>query len=232
MLRSRRAPTWSASSSPRRARVERKRCSTRPRPCCASPSSSASARRRRPTSCSSTRATTATGRVTPSCCAATSASARSSTCRGRRTTRRTSTVPARPRGASCSPAGSAPGTSPRRSPPFAVGGRFGALDGAAPGVKDHDLRARAGRSAARMTRLFGDYGGRYVPETLIPALDELEAGWAPRRPTTAFRAELARRCARTTPGRPTPLTRAERFAPGPARLPEARGPDAHRVRTS
>ena len=24
---------------------------------------------------------------------------------------------------------------------------------------------------------FGDYGGRYVPETLIPALDELTAGW-------------------------------------------------------
>ena len=27
------------------------------------------------------------------------------------------------------------------------------------------------------TRTFGDYGGRYVPETLIPALDELEAAW-------------------------------------------------------
>ena len=25
--------------------------------------------------------------------------------------------------------------------------------------------------------LYGDYGGRYVPETLIPALDELERGW-------------------------------------------------------
>ena len=25
--------------------------------------------------------------------------------------------------------------------------------------------------------LYGQYGGRYVPETLIPALDELEAGW-------------------------------------------------------
>jgi len=25
--------------------------------------------------------------------------------------------------------------------------------------------------------LYGTYGGRYVPETLIPALDELEAGW-------------------------------------------------------
>jgi tryptophan synthase beta subunit len=25
--------------------------------------------------------------------------------------------------------------------------------------------------------LYGPYGGRYVPETLVPALDELEAGW-------------------------------------------------------
>ena len=25
---------------------------------------------------------------------------------------------------------------------------------------------------------FGDYGGQYVPETLMPALEELERGWA------------------------------------------------------
>jgi tryptophan synthase beta chain len=28
-----------------------------------------------------------------------------------------------------------------------------------------------------VTTTFGAYGGRYVPETLIPALDELTAGW-------------------------------------------------------
>ena len=28
-----------------------------------------------------------------------------------------------------------------------------------------------------MSADFGPFGGRYVPETLIPALDELEAGW-------------------------------------------------------
>ena len=28
-----------------------------------------------------------------------------------------------------------------------------------------------------MSRTYGAYGGRYVPETLIPALDELERGW-------------------------------------------------------
>ena len=31
------------------------------------------------------------------------------------------------------------------------------------------------------TGLYGTYGGRYVPETLIPALDELEAGWRAAR---------------------------------------------------
>ena len=30
-------------------------------------------------------------------------------------------------------------------------------------------------------RDFGPYGGRFVPETLIPALDELEAGWLEAR---------------------------------------------------
>jgi tryptophan synthase beta chain len=60
--------------------------------------------------------------------------------------------------------------------------------------------------------VYGDYGGRYVPETLIPALDELEAAWASLRDDDAFHAEL--HGLRTNyAGRPTPLTRAERFAP-------------------
>jgi tryptophan synthase beta chain len=60
--------------------------------------------------------------------------------------------------------------------------------------------------------LYGTYGGRYVPETLIPALDELEAGWRAAQDDPAFHAELDE-LARTFGGRPTPLTRAERFAP-------------------
>src|SRR5437762_3440201 len=63
------------------------------------------------------------------------------------------------------------------------------------------------------TRSFGAYGGRYVPETLIPALDELTAGWAAAQQDPTFRAELDRLAA-TYAGRPTPLTLAERFAPG------------------
>jgi tryptophan synthase beta chain len=60
---------------------------------------------------------------------------------------------------------------------------------------------------------YGVYGGRYVPETLVPALDELEAGWREARADTSFGAELDE-LGRTFAGRPTPITRAERFAPG------------------
>jgi tryptophan synthase beta chain len=62
------------------------------------------------------------------------------------------------------------------------------------------------------TGLYGTYGGRYVPETLIPALDELEEGWRDAQADPAFAAELDE-LGRTFAGRPTPLTRAERFAP-------------------
>jgi tryptophan synthase beta chain len=62
------------------------------------------------------------------------------------------------------------------------------------------------------TRTYGAYGGRYVPETLIPALDELETVWSGLRDDDSFRAEL-HHFATTYAGRPTPLTRVERFAP-------------------
>ena len=61
--------------------------------------------------------------------------------------------------------------------------------------------------------LYGPYGGRYVPETLVPALDELEAGWREACAADEFRRELDE-LAREYAGRPTPLTLAERFAPG------------------
>jgi tryptophan synthase beta chain len=61
--------------------------------------------------------------------------------------------------------------------------------------------------------LYGTYGGRYVPETLIPALDELQAGWNEAREDPSFAADLDH-LLRTFAGRPTPLTLVERFAPG------------------
>jgi tryptophan synthase beta chain len=59
---------------------------------------------------------------------------------------------------------------------------------------------------------YGPYGGRYVPETLIPALDELAAAWAEARADPAYRAELDHLGA-TYVGRPSPITLASRFAP-------------------
>src|SRR5205823_10703623 len=75
-------------------------------------------------------------------------------------------------------------------------------------------RARIHRGGATMTSsAFGTYGGRYVPETLVPALDELERGWREALADDSFRAEL-HGLLTSYAGRPTPLTLAERFAPG------------------
>jgi tryptophan synthase beta chain len=58
---------------------------------------------------------------------------------------------------------------------------------------------------------FGAYGGRYVPETLIAALDELSAAWAEARDDEDFQDRL-RGLHRDFIGRPTPLYRAERLS--------------------
>jgi tryptophan synthase beta chain len=60
---------------------------------------------------------------------------------------------------------------------------------------------------------YGVYGGRFVPETVIPALDELERGWREARADDEFNAELHALLS-SFGGRPTPLTLAMRFAPG------------------
>ena len=54
---------------------------------------------------------------------------------------------------------------------------------------------------------FGAYGGRYVPEVLIPALDQLERGWNELRVDDGFERELEDALS-TYAGRPTPITRA------------------------
>ena len=54
---------------------------------------------------------------------------------------------------------------------------------------------------------FGTYGGQYVPETLMPALAELEAAWSEAREDAGYRAELDL-LLRDFAGRPTPLYRA------------------------
>jgi tryptophan synthase beta chain len=58
---------------------------------------------------------------------------------------------------------------------------------------------------------FGKYGGRYVPETLIPALDELDAAFAAAMADPAFVAELDD-LLRSYVGRPSPLSDAPRLS--------------------
>ena len=58
---------------------------------------------------------------------------------------------------------------------------------------------------------FGPYGGRYVPETLMAALEELEAAYAEAQADAAFKAELDD-LLRNYCGRPTPLYFAKRLS--------------------
>jgi tryptophan synthase beta chain len=58
---------------------------------------------------------------------------------------------------------------------------------------------------------FGAYGGRFVPETLVPALDELEGAWKAARADPAFDAELRELLTRFA-GRETPLGEARRMS--------------------
>src|SRR4051812_10540315 len=67
------------------------------------------------------------------------------------------------------------------------------------------------RESGSLPRRFGDYGGRYVPETLIPALDDLERAWLEARDDPGFEHDLER-LLRDYGGRPTPLYLAERLS--------------------
>lgn len=64
---------------------------------------------------------------------------------------------------------------------------------------------------AKLPERYGPYGGRYVPETLIPALDELERAWIDAWGDVTFRAELDTLLADYC-GRPTPLYLAQRIS--------------------
>jgi tryptophan synthase beta chain len=67
------------------------------------------------------------------------------------------------------------------------------------------------QAGASVEGRFGPYGGRYVPETLMPALAELDAAWAEARGDGQFRQRLDGLLARYA-GRPTPLYAAERLS--------------------
>ena len=58
---------------------------------------------------------------------------------------------------------------------------------------------------------FGPYGGRFVPEALVAALDQLSAEWTSARGDPTFRAELDHLLS-SYAGRPTPITEARRLS--------------------
>jgi tryptophan synthase beta chain len=64
---------------------------------------------------------------------------------------------------------------------------------------------------------FGSYGGRFVPETLVAPIEELEAGYLAARADASFRDELDRLLKHYV-GRPTPLYEAKRLAASGARV--------------
>ena len=63
---------------------------------------------------------------------------------------------------------------------------------------------------------FGDFGGQYVPESLIPALDQLEQAFVDAQNDPSFREELAG-LLRDYLGRPTPVTEVKKLG-GNARI--------------
>src|ERR1700684_1714611 len=64
---------------------------------------------------------------------------------------------------------------------------------------------------ATVDHRFGPYGGQYVPETLMPALTELEQAWIEARADAGFQARL-HSLLRDYVGRPSPLYLAERIS--------------------
>src|SRR5204862_4650106 len=91
----------------------------------------------------------------------------------------------------------------------------GVLRGSTPGVKSFFATPRSSTAMKDLTpsveHRFGPYGGQYVPETLMPALAELEREWLAARDDPAFGDELAW-LLRDYAGRPTPLYRARRLS--------------------
>jgi tryptophan synthase beta chain len=70
---------------------------------------------------------------------------------------------------------------------------------------------RRDHADAPIERRFGPYGGQFVPETLMPALAELEQAWREAREDGRYRAELDG-LLRDFGGRPTPLYLAARLS--------------------
>lgn len=77
----------------------------------------------------------------------------------------------------------------------------------------HRTELEKGISIMLLNPYFGQYGGQFVPELLLPALDQLERAYVDATNDPAFRTELDRLLT-TYAGRPTPLTRLTRLTEG------------------
>ena len=64
----------------------------------------------------------------------------------------------------------------------------------------------------RLDGRFGRFGGAYVPEILVPALEQLESAFLDAQQDAAFNAELSGLLS-TYAGRPTPLTLCRNLGP-------------------
>jgi tryptophan synthase beta chain len=73
------------------------------------------------------------------------------------------------------------------------------------------VSAPVGAPPGGIEHRYGPYGGQFVPETLMPALAELEQAWLQARDDPAYRSELDGLLAGFG-GRPTPLYRAHRLS--------------------
>ncbi|NBV95282.1 MAG: tryptophan synthase subunit beta [Actinobacteria bacterium] len=74
-----------------------------------------------------------------------------------------------------------------------------------------DSQSISSKKVAELEGHFGDFGGRFVPEALIAALDELAAAHESAKSDPIFQAELAQ-LHKSYSGRPSIITEAKRFA--------------------
>ncbi len=81
---------------------------------------------------------------------------------------------------------------------------------AAAAVKDHSSQTGPDGGIPDPSGHFGRFGGRFAPEALMAALDELTTAYRGAQDDPQFQAELDH-LLRTYAGRPTPLTEAKRF---------------------
>ena len=68
-----------------------------------------------------------------------------------------------------------------------------------------------GKQLPDLSGYFGDFGGKFVPETLMPALNELELAYAEASADSAFQQQFQQLC-REYIGRPTPLYPAQQLS--------------------